>query len=419
MVRNDTTQSSKGSSSAITYYNGTNWRYFENELNTSFNTVLFQSNNQLAQSITGVGFQPDLILGKTVQTAASWDVYDSIRGGSSYLATNLSNAAATGNYVTSFDSNGFSLGTDSNFNYYNNQESVAYCFKAGGLINKAADFNGSSSYSDIGGNLVNNLTSITLSAWVYTDPNTQYSYVMHVGDVGTAGEAFSISRWNNTASSGYDAYTVYANIGGGNIDGNYVLNENTWYHIAVTWVGTTMKFYVNGNLTTTATTSSLSIPASGNSGYIGRYISNQSYNWKGKINQVRIFNNALSSSEITQLYNETKADNSVLNFPSGAGCVAAYPLGENANGVDGLYNGTASNVTFGKPGYLTRNNEGTIESTVSVNNDLGFSIASYTGNGTAGATVGHGLDSTPEMVIVKTLSGTANIGQFIRLVNNC
>ena len=40
MVRNDTTQSSKGSSSAITYYNGTNWRYFENELNTSFNTVL-------------------------------------------------------------------------------------------------------------------------------------------------------------------------------------------------------------------------------------------------------------------------------------------------------------------------------------------------------------------------------------------
>ena len=57
-----------------------------------------------------------------------------------------------------------------------------------------------------------------------------------------------------------------------------------------------------------------------------------------------------------------------------AGCVAAYPLGENANGVDGLYNGTASNVTFGKPGYLTRNTEGTIESTVSVNNDLGFSI---------------------------------------------
>jgi hypothetical protein len=30
----------------------------------------------------------------------------------------------------------------------------------------------------------------------------------------------------------------------------------------------------------------------------------------------------------------------------------------------------------------------------------------YTGNGTAGATIGHGLSSTPEMVIVKCISGT-------------
>jgi hypothetical protein len=50
----------------------------------------------------------------------------------------------------------------------------------------------------------------------------------------------------------------------------------------------------------------------------------------------------------------------------------------------------------------------TIASDVSVNNTLGFSIASYTGNGIAGSTVGHGLDSTPEMVIVKSITSTAN-----------
>ena len=182
-----------------------------------------------------------------------------------------------------------------------------------GRYGQAAVFNGTSSYIDIGGNLVNNLTAITLSAWVYTDPNTDYSYVMHVGEVNTAGDAFSISRWNNTASSGYDAYTVYANIGAGNVDGNYVLNENTWYHIAVTWEGTTIKFYVDGNLTTTATTSSLSIQASGNSGYIGRYIDNQSYNWEGKIDQVRIFSTALDSDEVSQLYNE-KPETDTSNF---------------------------------------------------------------------------------------------------------
>ena len=48
------------------------------------------------------------------------------------------------------------------------------------------------------------------------------------------------------------------------------------------------------------------------------------------------------------------------------------------------------------------NNEGTIESTVSANPTAGFSIVTYTGNGTAGATVGHGLNDAPKMVIVKT-----------------
>ena len=48
------------------------------------------------------------------------------------------------------------------------------------------------------------------------------------------------------------------------------------------------------------------------------------------------------------------------------------------------------------------NTDGSITSTVSANTDAGFSIVSYTGNGTAGATVGHGLSSAPEMVITKT-----------------
>ena len=47
------------------------------------------------------------------------------------------------------------------------------------------------------------------------------------------------------------------------------------------------------------------------------------------------------------------------------------------------------------------NTDGTITSTVSANTDAGFSIVGYTGNATAGATVGHGLSSTPEMIIVK------------------
>lgn len=53
-------------------------------------------------------------------------------------------------------------------------------------------------------------------------------------------------------------------------------------------------------------------------------------------------------------------------------------------------------------GSASSNSNGSITSSVSANTKAGFSIVSYTGNATAGATVGHGLSSTPEMYIVKS-----------------
>jgi hypothetical protein len=47
------------------------------------------------------------------------------------------------------------------------------------------------------------------------------------------------------------------------------------------------------------------------------------------------------------------------------------------------------------------NEVGTIDSQVSANQDAGFSIATYAGNSTTAATVGHGLSKAPELVIIK------------------
>jgi len=44
---------------------------------------------------------------------------------------------------------------------------------------------------------------------------------------------------------------------------------------------------------------------------------------------------------------------------------------------------------------------GSIDSTGSVNTDAGFSICSFTGNGTSGASVKHGLSTKPAMMIIK------------------
>lgn len=58
-------------------------------------------------------------------------------------------------------------------------------------------------------------------------------------------------------------------------------------------------------------------------------------------------------------------------------------------------------------GTTSTNTNGSITSVVSVNQDAGFSIVSYTGTGSAG-TVGHGLNKKPKMVIVKRRDAVTN-----------
>jgi hypothetical protein len=78
----------------------------------------------------------------------------------------------------------------------------------------------------------------------------------------------------------------------------------------------------------------------------------------------------------------------------------------------GSLNGNQSPYTFvawnwKANGTGSSNTAGSITSTVSANTTSGFSIVTYTGNGTA-STVGHGLGVAPSMVIVKQRSASGN-----------
>jgi hypothetical protein len=61
----------------------------------------------------------------------------------------------------------------------------------------------------------------------------------------------------------------------------------------------------------------------------------------------------------------------------------------------------------------TINTDGTIQSIVSANQASGFSIVSYTGDGNASSTVGHGLGTIPDITIFKTLSGTSEWNTYL------
>jgi hypothetical protein len=88
--------------------------------------------------------------------------------------------------------------------------------------------------------------------------------------------------------------------------------------------------------------------------------------------------------------------NTVISFQSDGFTVGdgnGYDINKSGEAVVG-YGWLAGNGT-------SSNTDGTITTTVSANTKAGFSIATYTGNGTSGATIGHGLDKQPHLVIIK------------------
>jgi hypothetical protein len=96
-----------------------------------FNTVLW-TGNQTARSITGVGFSPDWVWIKNKDFAKWHHLYDSVRGSGKVVYSNENNQQTTGqtDHLTSFDSDGFSLGDHENVNK-TGDVNVAWNWKAG------------------------------------------------------------------------------------------------------------------------------------------------------------------------------------------------------------------------------------------------------------------------------------------------
>ena len=185
--------------------------------------------------------------------------------------------------------------------------------------------------------------------------------------------AFSWSFWFNASSSqgslpliidttsntspypgvgiGYEGTTVYAFISGGTVTPGAAVSPNTWAHVILTHDGSgNFSLYVNNTaiFTNVSRTSNL---YSGQNILLGDTTVWNKFN--GSIDQVRIFNKALNSTEVTTLYNETACDalacsgtTNTLDILSDGSCIAAYPLDGSPADLSGNYNGVQTNVTY-------------------------------------------------------------------------
>ena len=126
---------------------------------------------------------------------------------------------------------------------------------------------------------------------------------------------------------------------------------------------------------------------------------------------------ARSESEYHFLYDAIRGATKGLSSDLTA-AEATYSDGLTAFASDGFTLGSSNGINRSGTTYASwnwkagtgqgsSNTDGTINTTyTSVNTTAGFSISKYTGNATSGATVGHGLGTTPSLIIVKKTSGS-------------
>ena len=129
-----------------------------------FNTKIFTGNGS-TQSITGVGFEPSLTWIKNRDHANHNVLFDAVRGGSKVIYANLTNAEATASGVTAFDSDGFTLGNDSDTNRNTNSH-ASWNWKANGQGSSNTDGSINTTYTS-----ANTTSGFSISTYTGTGSN--------------------------------------------------------------------------------------------------------------------------------------------------------------------------------------------------------------------------------------------------------
>src|SRR3989338_6370962 len=216
-----------------------------------------------------------------------------------------------------------------------------------GKIGQALKFNGTNSYVSIGDNSSLNLsTSFTVSAWTKRNNGAVADDQIYVS--GTQSGYWGIYR-DATKLAFYErgiaGYTA-----------NTTLKDDVWYHVVVVKNGdgaNNLRFYINGVTDGSASVGSVSLPSGEKR--IGCWSEGAGSNvdFDGLIDDVRIYNRALSAGEVTQLYNIGKAKANVSNAVISNGLVGYWTF-------DGATT-TWSSATAGITGDLSGNfNTGTL-----------------------------------------------------------
>ena len=203
-----------------------------------------QTINNGTNTTIGTTFQPDLVWNKSRSNAYNHNLNDSVRGPQYFLYSNLTNSEVTDvNYITSFNSNGWSIGSS---NYANGVTMVGWQWKGGGTgvsntngsitstvsANTTAGFS-VVTYTGTGANAtVGHGLGVALNFIILKSRNNADHWYAYHSSIGNTGAVFpdltnatitNSGYWNNTSptSSVFSIGTIPS--------------QSTWTYVAYCW----------------------------------------------------------------------------------------------------------------------------------------------------------------------------------------
>ena len=236
-------------------------------------------------------------------------------------------------------------------------------------LNSAYSFDGNGDFINCGNSPTVNITgSVSISAWIYAN--------------NLSGDHGIISKMNT-------GIATYELITGGNLFrwmdvGGFLwsnsINPNQWIHVVSVFNSSSLlkSIYINGVLNTTSISLVSTIPTNSDNLYIGAHQPSNvpGWSWDGKLDDIGVWNRALTQQEITDLYNGcqlsigTQPVNQSVNISNNAQFTTASsdPLAtyqwqtdlgvgfQNLNSV-GQYSGTTNDTLTVSNVTMTNNNQ--------------------------------------------------------------
>jgi hypothetical protein len=222
--------------------------YISFEPKDYFNIVLYTGSGN-AQTISGVGFQPDWLWQKSRSASQDGRIFDSVQGGSKLIYPSLTNAVSTDTQlITSFNADGFTMGTSGSNANDSSVTYVAWNWLAGtsftndasgtgiGSIDSAGSVSTTSGFSIVKwtgtgatGTIAHGLGAVPRMILVKSLANTT-SWMCQHASLGNAKEFYlnsasapgSSTAWNSTTPTS-TVFSVTGGAGDGvNASGDYI-----------------------------------------------------------------------------------------------------------------------------------------------------------------------------------------------------